>query len=151
MGTQVIDDRIDRIAVGGQPGLDARQEIRPIGCRATLVRLGEDVPGGRAKGAEDIAFATPTIVGFLGGTLGWPHCAIGLGLGPHRPLTQSALGALWPHLIQADHDATLGRRGVERFNTLLFFAKSGSTRSPNQVSCWRQRSPSAIKISSIRD
>jgi hypothetical protein len=48
MGTHVIDNRLDRIAVGGQPSLDVVQAVRPVGCRATLVWLGADLPRGRA-------------------------------------------------------------------------------------------------------
>ena len=61
-----------------------------------------------------------------------------------------ALGADGAHLVQADNYAAIGRCGVERLDAPLFSANSGSTRSPNQVSCRRQRRPSRSRISSIR-
>jgi hypothetical protein len=73
MGLQVIDNCLDLLAVCGQPGIDMRQEVHPVDRRTPLVRLGEGFTRGRAQGAEDIAFAAPTIVGFLRGALGRAH------------------------------------------------------------------------------
>ena len=55
-----------------------------------------------------------------------------------------------PHFIQADYDVALGRVGVEGFDAPAFSAKSGSTRSPNHVSCIRQRNPSATQSAPVR-
>src|SRR5215212_8275698 len=71
-----------------------------------------------------------------------------------RPLDHAsagiALGRLWPHLVEADDDATLGRGGVEALEHPLLRANSGSTRAPNQVSSWRHFSPSASRTSLTR-
>src|SRR4051794_19910582 len=75
------------------------------------------------------------------------------GLGTRRPdelPARMALGLLRSHLVQADDYAACRRRRIELFDRPLFFAKSGSTRAPNQVSSWRQRRPSRMKISLIR-
>ena len=65
-------------------------------------------------------------------------------------LTGEALRRCRAHGIQADHDPLF--RGVRRefLHAPLFLAHSGSTRAPHQVSCGRQRRPSAIRSSSIR-
>ena len=68
----------------------------------------------------------------------------------HQFLARAALGRCRPHLIQADHDTTLRGMRVEGFNAPLFLAHSRSTYSPHQVSCVRQRSPSASSQASIR-
>jgi len=113
------------------------------------VRPGEGLPGGGPEGTEDVALAAPAVVDLL---LGPP------GLAPCRDASVAGmgLGALRPHLVQADDDAAFRRRGVERLDPPLFSANAGSTRSPNQVSCRRrrrrrrQRKPSPRRISSIR-
>src|ERR1041384_7503811 len=61
-----------------------------------------------------------------------------------------ALGRLWPHLVEADDYAALGRGGVEALEHPLLRANSGSTRAPNQVSSWRHFSPSASRTSLTR-
>jgi hypothetical protein len=83
---------------------------------------------GRLEGPENVAAAPPAVVDLLFGTFG-------LGRGRfHEVLAWKAPGRLWPHLVQADHYAADRRRGVELLDDPLFLAKSGSTRSPNQVS-----------------
>ena len=52
--------------------------------------------------------------------------------------------------LKVDDYAAFGRGGVERLDAPLFSAKAGSTFSPNQVSCWRQRRPSATSSSLMR-
>jgi hypothetical protein len=64
-------------------------------------------------------------------------------------MTGITLGAHRSHLIQTDHTTARRWLGIERFDRPLFSAKAGSTRSPNQVSCLRQRRPSWSRISSI--
>src|SRR5262249_14134777 len=75
-------------------------------------------------------------------------------LGPARCagylLARETLGRLGPHLVEADDGRPSGLGRVEFFDRPLFAANSGSTFSPNQVSCLRHRRPSAIRISSIR-
>ncbi len=99
---------------------------------------------GRLEGPENVAAAPPAVVDLLFGTFG-------LGCGRfHELLAWKALSRLWPHLVQADHYAADRRRSVELLDDPLFLAKSGSTRSPNQVSSWRHFRPSRMKISLIR-
>src|SRR3954470_8969701 len=57
---------------------------------------------------------------------------------------------LRPHLVQADYDAAGRGCVVELLDRPLLRAKSGSTRSPNQVSSRRHLRPSRMKISLIR-
>src|SRR3954451_10145161 len=97
---------------------------------------GECLPRGRSEGTEDIALAASAVVDLLLGSLCFgtrrlDHASAGI-----------ALGRLWPHLVEADDYATLGRGGVEALEPPLLRANSGSTRAPNQVSSWRHFSPS---------
>jgi hypothetical protein len=57
-----------------------------------------------------------------------------LGRGGDELLAREALGRLRTHLVEADDDRALRRARVEPLDDPLFSAKSGSTRSPNQVS-----------------
>src|SRR3954471_12719724 len=99
---------------------------------------------GRLESPEDIAATASAIVDLLFGPLGLGRCQ------RDELLAWKAPGRLRPHLVQADHYAADRRRGVELLDDPLFLAKSGSTRSPNQVSSWRHFRPSRIKISLIR-
>src|SRR5262245_747471 len=65
-------------------------------------------------------------------------------------MSRIALSSDRPHFVHTNHHAVFRQVGVERFNEPLFLANSESTRSPNHVSCVRQRRPSAINNSSIR-
>src|SRR3954451_21003437 len=145
VGIEVVDDCIDTLARRIDPGLDRAQEINPVGCRAALIGLGEGLAAGRLEGAENIAGDTAAaVIDLLPGRFG---------LGTRRlnelP-ARMALGLLRSHLVQADDYAACWRRRVELFDRPLFSAQSGSTRAPNQVSSWRQRRPSRMKISLIR-
>src|SRR5215208_5957800 len=145
VGIEVVDDCIDALAHRIDPGLDRAQEIDPVGRRAVLIELGEGLAAGRLEGAENIAGDTAAaVIDLLPGPFGlgtrWPD---------ELPAWM-ALGLLRSHLVQADDYAACRRCRVELFERPLFFAKSGSTRAPNQVSSWRQRRPSRIKISLIR-
>src|SRR4051794_29558663 len=145
VGIEGIDDCIDRLARRIDPGLDRAQEIDQVGRRAALMGLGESLAAGRLEGAENRAGNTAAaVIDLLPGPFG---------LGTRRPdelPAWMALGLPRTHLVEADDQAALGRSGVELFDRPLFFAKSGSTRAPNQVSSWRQRRPSRMKISLIR-
>jgi hypothetical protein len=120
------------------------EEVDPMRTATSRVRMREGLSGRRAKRPEDVTFGTPAIVDLLPGALGLRRS------GPHQGFPLIALGRDWSHLIQADHEAARRGRGVERLDPPLFSAKAGSTRSPNQVSCFRQRKPSVIRISSRR-
>jgi hypothetical protein len=98
----------------------------------------------RLESPEDIAATSSAIVDLLFSPLGLGRCR------RDELLAWKAPGRLRPHLLQADHYAARWRRGVELLDDPLFLAKSGSTRSPNQVSSWRHFRPSRMKISLIR-
>jgi hypothetical protein len=99
----------------------------------------------------DDPFATSPVVDLLPGS---PGGGAPLGvvsrLGADGLLPAEALGRLRPHLVEADDDRALGGSRVEFGDDPLFSANSGSTRSPNQVSCFLQRRPSSARISSMR-
>src|SRR5207248_3667378 len=112
---------------------------------APLVGEREGGAARRLEGAEHVAGdAAPAVVDLLPGALR---------LGPgrsHQPPARVALGRLRSHLVQADYDAAGRCCGVELLDRPLLRAKSGSTRSPNQVSSRRHLRPSRMKISLIR-
>ena len=114
-------------------GVDFKESMRPTtGDGAPAVRSGERLAGGRLEGPKDVALSPSAVVDLLGGTLGWP---VGVRRhGPDELLAGEALGRLRTHLVEADDDGALRRRRVEPLDGPLFSAKSGSTRSPNQVS-----------------
>ena len=130
---EIIDDGVDPLALGRQPKLDFLQEGHPTGGAAAKVRPGESLTGGGAERTEDVALAAPAIINLLPGSSGGRTARL------HQGLAGEGLGALRPHLIKADDYAACRRRGVERRDPPLFSANSGSTRSPNHVSCRRQR------------
>jgi hypothetical protein len=67
-----------------------------------------------------------------------PAVGLGSGRGADELPAREALGRLGPHLVEADDGRALRRRGREPPDDPLLSAKSGSIRSPNQVSCWRE-------------
>src|SRR5690349_6732517 len=144
VGVEVVDHGVDPLGRRVDPGLDRAQEVDPVGRGAAVVGMREGRAAGRLESPEDIADAPPAVVDLLFG-------AFGLGRGRFHELpARIASGRLWTHLVQANHYAARRRRGVELLDRPLFLAKSGSTRSPNQVSSWRHFSPSRMKISLIR-
>src|SRR6266436_5349218 len=144
MHVEVIEDGVDALALRRDPGIHLLEEVEPVDNGASAIVLDAGVTGRGAEGAEEVALAPSAIVDLLLRPLGGsrPHV--------HRLLAAERLGRFWPQLVQTDHDAACWGRAVELFNRPLFRAKSGSTRAPNQVSCSRQRSPSACRISWIR-
>src|SRR3954463_5366281 len=143
VNVEIVRHRVDPFDPGVDPALDPAEEIDPVRSGAAHVGFGEGLPRGRPEGAEDIAFATSAVVDLLLGSL-----CFGTGRLDHAS-AGIALGRLWPHLIEADDYATLGRDGVEALEHPLLRANSGSTRAPNQVS-WRHFSPSASRTSLTR-
>src|SRR5260370_30147161 len=141
---EIVQDGVHPLHLSRHPGIDPLQEADPIDDGAAAIVLGAGVPGGWAEGAEEGARAPSAIVQLRLGPLGRPAVH-----GAHL-LAGKRLGRLGSQLVQIDHDAAFWWRAVELFNRPLFRAKSGSTRAPNQVSCSRQRSPSACRISWIR-
>ena len=144
MAAQVVGDGIDPLDLWRQPGFDRVEESYPV--PGATARIGMREGGARrgTEGAEDIALAAPAVIDLLS------RAACRRRTRPDRFAAQVTLGAERTDLVEADDYATLGWGRVERLNPPLFSANSGSTRSPNQVSCRRQRSPSLSRISSIR-
>src|SRR5215470_2680728 len=149
MHIEIVQNGIDRLRLLREPGVDTFQELHPVGNGASRVGLREGLASRWSKGPKDIALAPPPIIDLLPSTLGRGRW-LGYRGWSHQCLARKALGRFRTHLIQADHDTTRRWARVECFNAPLFLANSGSTRSPNQVSCVRQRRPSAISRSSIR-
>jgi hypothetical protein len=119
-----VQDRIDPLDLGWQPHLDLFQEGHPAGRAARQVRPGERLAGSGAEGADDVALAAPAVVDLLPGSPGVVPCL-------DDRLASVGLGALRPHLVQADDYAARRRRRVEGLDPPLFSANAGSTRSPN--------------------
>src|SRR5262245_20744886 len=148
MHIEIVQNGINGLRLW-EPGVDALQEVDPIDHSASCIGLREGLASRRAKGPKDVPLAPPTIINVLPSAPGRELWLSHRGC-TYQLLARKALGRFRAHLIQADHDTTLRWMRVEFFNTPLFLANSGSTRSPNQVSCVRQRSPSASSRSSIR-
>src|SRR3954468_8839775 len=145
VSTEVVNYRIDPRDRGIDPGLDLAEEVDPVGCGAAVIGLRVSTAAGGLESTEDIAgVIASAIVDLLFGPLGLGRCRF------YELLAWKALRRLWPHLVQADHDAADRRRCVELLDDPLFLAKSGSTRAPNQVSSWRHFRPSRMRISLIR-
>src|SRR3954454_10845307 len=136
---QVVRDGIDPPNLLRQPWLDRLQEGHPVGRATARVGMREGSARGRAESLEDRAFAAPAIVDLL------PGAACRRRVRSNQIPARITLGAERAHLVSANNETALGRRGVERLNPPR--ANSGSTRSPNQVSCRRQRKPSWSRIS----
>src|SRR5215831_7522929 len=93
--------------------------------------------------AEHVALGPTSVIDLLFGTLGRPA------LHRNRLLAGITLRGDWSHLIHVQDDAVERWGGPQRFYCPLLRANSGSRRSPNQVSCLRQRNPSSRKISKM--
>ena len=113
-----------------------------LGIKDLLVRHARFGP--RVHGVAEAVFISSAASTVVRGALGRSRPAL------HQGTTRITLRTDRAHFVQADHTAARRRRGVEGFDLPLFSAKAGSTRSPNQVSCFRQRKPSWSRISSIR-
>ena len=136
MGLQIIHDRVHPRHFRREPSLDLLEEVGPVGGRPAAVGTGEGFAGGGPEGAEDVPLATTAVIDLLVRPLrrrGWP-CGFRLGLGMDELLAWETLGTGGSHFVEADDDRVLGRLGIKFVDEPLFFAKLGSTRSPNQVS-----------------
>src|SRR2546426_142984 len=151
MHAQVVHNRIDTFTPGWYPALNPLQKINPVDGRAASIGLSQRFTTRWLEGAKDVAFATPAIINLLGRTLsglhGWRWQQW---LSLHHGLPWKAFGRFGSHLIHTNDGAVFRRRGIELFYRPLFSAKAESTRSPNQLSCLRQRKPSASSKSPIR-
>jgi len=176
MGTPVIHHRVDPLEVGGNPRLHPRQAVHIVGGRPPRLRRRQRFAVGGREGPQNIPRAPAPGVDLLDGPPDWArrhtagHRGRCRGSRAHRrrvgrelrrgqrrwrldrpqPLSRKTLGALRPQLIQTHDDTLGGGRRVARRDDPLFTTKVGSTRSPNQVSCWCQRKPSASTSSSMR-
>src|SRR5579875_1178651 len=138
---QIIQDGIYPRMLWRYPALDPFQEIDPVDHGTSWIVLSEGFPRRRSKRAKNIPLAAPSI-GELLFSSWWGTLMDGNGL-----LTREGFGRFRPPFVQTDHETARWRLRIESLNGPLFCAKSGSTRAPNQVSCCRQRKPSACKIS----
>src|SRR5690606_2816725 len=89
---------------------------------------------------NDIALAPPPVVNFLARAP----------IQPNHLRSRIASRTFGSHFVQSHHPTSLPRLQIHGLFHPLFRASTGSTRSPNQVSCVRHRTPSFRKISSIR-
>src|SRR5215471_17387814 len=149
MDIEVIHNRIEALVLWRHPLLHVAQEIHPGGDRAAAIIFGQRLTRRRTKRAKDISLTTAALVNLLYGALRRTRGGL-FRLRAYQVLPRITLRRHRPHLIETDHRTLCRRRGIERVNAPLFWANSGSTRSPNHVSCVRQRRPSAINRSSIR-
>src|SRR5215472_9352735 len=149
MHGQIIQDGVDALDALGNPLLDLSEKIEPVLGRSPLIGSGQCLCSSGLKGPEDVALGSASIVDLL---LGAPSGFVPfwISLRMHQLLPQKSFRRLRPHFIQVHDGTPLGRGCVERGDRPLCLAKSGSSRSPNQCSSLRQRSPSASKISLIR-
>lgn len=143
---QVIEDGIDPRRPGRQPALNLLQEGGPSGDGATGRGSGKRLPRGRDEGIEHSALPSLAVVDLLAGAGGSAVSSVRFQDAPAR----KALGAVWSRLVEADNGAALGRVGLVCTDRPPTWANSGSTRSPNHVSCLRQRSPSPLRMRSMR-
>jgi hypothetical protein len=150
VGVEVVNDGIDPLDRGVNPGVDLTQKIDPVGGGPPVVRMRQGRAAGRLESTEDVSGdTTPAVIDLLLGPFS-------LGRGRFHELpARKAPGRLWTHFVQANHDAARRRRGVELLDDPLFLAKSGSTRAPNRGSrcdppSWRHFRSSRRKISLIR-
>src|SRR5579871_1918411 len=145
---QVIEYGVNSLHVFGDPLLQLLEKVDPVDQRSARVGGGEDLARPGLKRSEHVArLFSPAIINFLLGPTGW------LGfrrLRIHESFAWRAFDGHRTHLIQTHRHTACGRRGVDGFDSPLFLAKSGSTRSPNHVSSCRQLRPSAMKISLMR-
>src|SRR5579863_4356311 len=147
MHREIVQDGIDPLHLGPDSGVYLLKERVPICQGSTRKRCSERLPGGWTKRSVDVAFLSAAIINFLFRPFCWLLTG---GASFDHPFPWMALGRFWPHFIETDHNASLGRLGVEGRDGPLFSAKSGSTRSPNQHSSLRQRRPSACSSSPRR-
>jgi hypothetical protein len=59
VGGQVVEDGVDPLRLGPDPGIDLLPELNPVGDGAALIGDGQRRAGRRVEGTEDIAAAPP--------------------------------------------------------------------------------------------
>ena len=116
VGVEVVNDGIDPLDRGVNPGFDLAQEVDSVGGGAVVIGLRVSTAAGGLESTEDIAGDTASaIVDLLFGPLGLGRCRL------DELLAWKAPSRLWSHLVQADDYAAGWRRGVELLNAPLFF------------------------------
>src|SRR3989442_9903268 len=103
MGIQIIHDGIDPREIGRQLSIHPAEKIQKIGLGSSWIALGPAVPHGLPQRAEDVPFATASIVEFLLGPLCWPN------RGVNELLSGIAFRRDGSHLINVE-DGTVLRR-----------------------------------------
>src|SRR3954468_21820006 len=98
VAAEVIGDGIDPLDLLWQPTLHLFQEGHPVGSATARVGAGEGGACRGTEGTEDVSFAAPSVVDLQPG----PACRLRRGRCPHQRLSGIALGAEWPHLVQAN-------------------------------------------------
>jgi hypothetical protein len=158
MGTQMSHHGRESCDGGSNPGLHRRPKVDIVGGGASRLGHRQRLAISRLAGPEELPFAPPSVIALLGGPPGRFSALAGehgWGWGVdlirrHQLPSRNALGTLRPQLIAAHYDTAWRRRGRERRDAPLLSAKAGAPRAPNQVSCGRQRQPSASNSSSMR-
>ena len=103
MGIQVIHDGRDPLQIGRQLPIHPTENIEKVGLGAPWIALGITGPRGLPQRAENVAFASSSIVEFLLSTLCWPSRDV------DELLARIALRRNWTHLINIEN-GTLFRR-----------------------------------------
>ena len=130
MGREVIYDDKEILWPWSHPLIHLSEEVHPVGRGAPRVGQSKSLATLGFKRAEDVAFAAPSVIDLLPGTAGRPPRS---GRGSNRFSPWIALGRLWSHFIQAEHDALLRRGRVEPLDGRLFFGRSRDRPSPCQT------------------
>src|SRR5258708_11321455 len=143
VGAQVVQNGVDPLYVRSDPALHLFQEGDEVGGGASGGRPRARRAGGRLEGAEDLALSPPAIVDLLRGALGGALGHV------DEVVAREALRRFRTHLVETDDATACGSSRVESFDGPLFSAQLGSTRSPNQISSFRHRRPSATRSSSM--
>ena len=115
-----------------------------VGGRAAWDRPSDHAPRARLERATDVARTPAAVIDLRRAALGRACLYVDEGL------PREGLCRFRTQLVATDDGAGGGGAGVEALDRPRFAATSGSTRSPHQFSCWRQRSPSLRKTSSSR-
>jgi len=144
MHVQVVHDGVDALLVLRNVLIDKAEKVDEMLCDAPGITLRPARSGGFPQRTVDLAFGSASIINLLFGSLS------GTSVDINDLLAWVAFGSDWSHLINVEDDAVGGSFLSQGFEGPLFCTNSGSSRSPNQVSCLRHRNPSACKISKMR-
>src|SRR5688572_3362288 len=147
MDIEVIHDPDDAFDVRRNPALNLAEKVHPVDNGPPAIRLGQRFAILWSERPKDIPLSATPVINLDGYT----ESLLRIRRWMHDVGAFEGLRALWAHLIATDYDTARRWRRVERDDGPLFSAKSGSTRSVNQISCILQRNPSCIRSSSMRE